>query len=307
MTATAEERLNRARIALEGLSVGDALGGFFEFAQYIPTEKLAERVQALMNLSLWRYTDDTNMALSIYGLLRQDQAIDQDKLMADFALRFESGRGYGMGAHHLLKQVGMGGDWRILTPAMFNGTGSYGNGAAMRIAPLGAYFADDLEMAIEQVRLSSEVTHSHAEGIAGGIAVAVATAQAWRFRQTGERPNRQAFIALVLPFIPDSIVKQQCQLAHNLPEDCSLALAVHGLGNGSAVSAQDSVPLVLWLAGGYLDDYEKAILTSISAGGDVDTTAAMVGGIVATYLGHEAIPAAWLQRREPLPTWAVGD
>lgn len=50
---------------------------------------------------------------------------------------------------------------------LFYGQGSYGNGAAMRVAPLGAYFADDLALATQQARLSAEVTHAHAEGLIG--------------------------------------------------------------------------------------------------------------------------------------------
>src|SRR5262245_57447126 len=78
-----------------------------------------------------------------------------------------------------------GRDWRALAYGGFRGMGSFGNGAAMRVAPLGAYFADrPLAEIAEQARLSAEVTHAHAEGIAGAIAVAVATALAWRRRAT---------------------------------------------------------------------------------------------------------------------------
>jgi len=84
-----------------------------------------------------------------------------------------------------------------------------------------------------------------------------------------------------------------------------LYLAVSALGNGSAISAQDTVPFVLWCAGECLDNYEEAIWLTASGGGDVDTTCAMVGGIVTTYTGIEGIPAEWIQAREPLPAWAI--
>ena len=64
----------------------------------------------------------------------------------------------------------------VMTPRLFGGEGSFGNGAAMRVAPLGAYFADELDAVVEQASFSAEVTHSHPEGIAGAIAVAVAAA-----------------------------------------------------------------------------------------------------------------------------------
>lgn len=54
--------------------------------------------------------------------------------------------------------------------------GSMGNGAAMRVAPIGAYFADDLDKVLSHARASAEVTHGHREGIAGAMATAVASA-----------------------------------------------------------------------------------------------------------------------------------
>jgi ADP-ribosylglycohydrolase len=75
------------------------------------------------------------------------------------------------------------------------------------------------------------------------------------------------------------------------------------LGNGSLVTAQDTVPFTMWVAAKHLADYPQAIRTCVAVGGDIDTTAAIVGGIVAAYTGIDGIPAAWLAAREPLPTW----
>jgi len=73
------------------------------------------------------------------------------------------------------------------------------------------------------------------------------------------------------------------------------------LGNGAQISAQDTVPLVLWCASKHLTEYEPALWLTVSALGDRDTTCAMVGGIVAGRVGHAALPREWLMRREPLP------
>ncbi|WP_344515818.1 ADP-ribosylglycohydrolase family protein [Dactylosporangium maewongense] len=69
------------------------------------------------------------------------------------------------------------------------------------------------------------------------------------------------------------------------------------------VLAQDTVPFALWAAATHLADYRAAILTCVAASGDVDTTAAIVGGVVAAAIGRDAIPAAWRTQREPLPAW----
>ena len=54
---------------------------------------------------------------------------------------------------------------------------------------------------------------------------------------------------------------------------------------------------------GMSDDFETAVWDTIQGGGDVDTTSAMVGAIVAARLGAAAIPAVWIDRREPLPAF----
>jgi ADP-ribosylglycohydrolase len=53
-----------------------------------------------------------------------------------------------------------------------------------------------------------------------------------------------------------------------------------------------------------LGDLEEALWATASAGGDVDTTCAIAGGIVAARTGTRAVPAHWLQACEPLPAWA---
>nr|HEX4313649.1 ADP-ribosylglycohydrolase family protein [Kofleriaceae bacterium] len=67
--------------------------------------------------------------------------------------------------------------WRREAQGLFGGRGSYGNGAAMRASPIGAYFRDDLERVRDEAVRSAEPTHAHADGVAGAVAVAVAVAR----------------------------------------------------------------------------------------------------------------------------------
>ena len=172
----------------------------------------------------------------------------------------------------------------------------------MRVTPVGAYFADDLDAVVYHAALSAEVTHAHPEAIAGAVATAVGAAYAWRLRDTA-KPSRSEFLGLILPHVPESIVRERIRHAQNLDASASVRLAVSALGNGTEISAQDTVPFVLWCAGGRLEDYEEALWLTVSGLGDRDTTCAMVGGIVALSAGLESIPAAWRQAREPLPRW----
>jgi ADP-ribosylglycohydrolase len=282
----------RATASLYGLALGDALGSQF----FVPANR-----QALTDRTLppapWQWTDDTEMACSIYLALADRGTIDQDDLAAGFAVRHDFDRGYGPATNRMLRLVREGGDWRTLATALFDGKGSWGNGAAMRVAPLGAWFGDDLPQVVRQARASAEVTHTHSEAVAGAIAVAIATAVA--ATQPELTPGR--FLDQILDHTPLSLVHYGIGEARRLLTISDPVLAARTLGNGRNVSAQDTVPFALWAAARHLDDYEQAFWTTATAGGDIDTTCAIVGGIVAV---RTPLPRGWLDFCEPLPSWA---
>jgi ADP-ribosylglycohydrolase len=315
MTSTNTTRFARARLALEGLSIGDAFGERFFLrpgdvwdGQPVVSAGIAERLLDLRALpaSPWRYTDDTEMALSIVSVLRRHGAIDQGALAQSFAERYDPSRGYGPAMHRLLRQIGAGDPWQEAAASLFEGQGSFGNGASMRVAPVGAYFADDLDQVVEQARRSAEVTHAHPEGIAGAVAVAVAAAWAWRIGQGGA-PTFASLIDLVLQYVPQSEVRSRLRRANDLSPGMPAQYCAALLGNGSAISAQDTVPYAIWCAGSYLNDYEAALWHTASGLGDVDTNCAIVGGILALAVGPDGIPAEWRESREPLPNWPFDD
>jgi ADP-ribosylglycohydrolase len=68
------------------------------------------------------------------------------------------------------------------------------------------------------------------------------------------------------------------------------------VGCGSLISAP---PYAIWYAARHLDDLVEALWATVSAGGDMDTTCAIVGGIVAARTGLSAVPSEWLNAREP--------
>jgi ADP-ribosylglycohydrolase len=281
-----------ARRSLEGLSVGDAFGELFFF--HSPHEASL----ATLPSRPWPWTDDTHMALSIVETLELDGLIDQDALAARFAARFAADplRGYARGAAHLLERVGRGESWRVISPTLF-GSGSYGNGGAMRVAPLGAFFAADMERVVREAAASAEVTHAHPEGKAGAVAVAVATALAL----TKPDLRGEQFLRATLPFVPDGETMRRIEYACSIP-GCDLSRAMLALGTGVEVSAQDTVPFCLWSAAHHLGQFEAALWNTAKGYGDVDTTCAIVGGIVAASVAE--VPAHLIARRERLPPLA---
>jgi ADP-ribosylglycohydrolase len=293
--------LNLCLDSLDGLSVGDALGAQF----FVPGTSFDELVAGQPPRPPWPWTDDTEMACSLVAELQVDGEIDQDRLATAFAQRYEPYRGYGPGSVVLLRQLRDGASWRDVSPTSFGGQGSMGNGAAMRVAPLGAFHAGDARVAALEAIRSAEITHAHPEAILGAAAVAVAAAEAGRARIAGEPLQPTTLLEAVLDIIVTSRVRTGIEQARQLL-GTSLAQASYELGNGVRALATDTVPFTLWTAATHLHDYPTAIMTCIEAGGDVDTTAAIVGGIVATFtgIGEHGVPHTWLVDREPLPDFA---
>jgi ADP-ribosylglycohydrolase len=293
--------LNRALIALDGLTMGDAFG------DQLPNQ--AERKEAALTNrttpeGTWHWTDDSNMAFSIVAVLRQYGEINQEALALSFARHYDVERGDGPSVHRKMRRLQEEKiHWRDMIEQEEK---SWGNGGAMRIAPLGAYFADDLDRVVQQAILSAEVTHAHPEGIAGAVSVAVAAAHAWRLRGQ-PLPTRTEFLDLILPHVPDSEVREKIRHARNLASEASITLAAAALGDGRYITAQDTVAFTLWCAGSTLDNYEDGLWWTVSKSGDRDTNCAIVGGIVASHLGSEAIPATWKAHREPYPAWFVDE
>src|SRR5262245_22001769 len=226
--------LDRALVSLDGLSVGDALGETcFSF--------LRTRFDRQLPPAPWRWTDDTEMALSIVAVLKQHGQIEQDALAASFAGHFHQSRGYGRAMYFLLLPALRGGrPWHLAARDLFAGEGSLGNGAAMRVAPVGAYFADDLQRAAAEAVRSAEVTHAHPEAAAGAVAVTIAAALAWQWR--GRETSPRQLLKEVLPFVPDSEVRAGLERALGLSPYVSLQEAVTVLGCGQRVTCMDTVP-----------------------------------------------------------------
>jgi ADP-ribosylglycohydrolase len=292
---TREFRLALARRSLTGLAVGDSFGETFFQPQAEALRRISQRELAP---APWVFTDDTVMGIGIYQVLEHCGGIDQAELARRFAgnYRKEPHRGYGATAHSILSAIADGADWREVSSAAFNGMGSMGNGAAMRVAPVGAYFFDDLDETVRQATLSAQVTHLNAEGIAGAIAVAVAAGLAVRFHLGDYRRRGEDFVRDVADHVPDSDTKAQVLAACQVSPDAGIDVAVSVLGNGSSAIAQHTVPLALWCAAHTLGSYEAALWTVVSALGDRDTTSAIVGGIVA--LTDDGFPPAWTQAAE---------
>jgi ADP-ribosylglycohydrolase len=293
----------QAHDCLDGLALGDAFGDRW----FTRSGENSEGLWAARELRAgpWPWTDDSAMAYVLFAHLTAHGEVRPDGLAKEFAAEYarDPGRKYGPSMHGVLRAVGEGADWRSVTTAKFGGQGSYGNGAAMRVAPLGAWFRDDLAAVREQARLSALTTHAHPEAAAGAVAVAVAAALSAAGRGQNA-PARPEFLREVAGHVPESDVRSGLVVAAGFPSGTSVRHAASVLGSGARISAPDTVPFALWSAAGHPDDLSEALWQTVGGWGDRDTTCAIAGGVVGARTGTGGVPAAWLRTREEIPAWS---
>lgn len=294
---TTINKLELAKNSLLGLSVGDAFGETF----FGDIDDISLRWHRRVLLSgTWPFTDDTVMGIGVYNILARLGTIDQDELAKEFVANFtvDENRGYGATARLILRNIAKGSDWIDESTRVFEGMGSAGNGAAMRSGPIGAYFYEDTANVIEQAILAAEVTHHNKEGVAGGIAVALAACICTRYGLNKQTLPADTFYDFVINNMPDSNVRAKIKKAKTLPGDYDMRTVVPILGNGTNLCADDTVPLALWCVANNSHSYEEAIWRGLEALGDRDTIAAIIGSIVVMSAGAESIPAHWIKQAE---------
>lgn len=203
-----------------------------------------------------RFTDDTVMTVAVAKALMDSKGKGDNAIKAAVRLQMRAfGKVHGY--------VGYGARFKEwLKSDSDESYGSYGNGSAMRVSPVG-WMYDSLERTLEVAKLTAEVTHDHPEGIKGAQAVAAAIFFA---RHDASKEEIKNYI--------------EEHFGYNL----SRTLAEIRPGYTFDVSCQGSVPeaIIAFLeSNGYVDAVRKAI----SIGGDSDTIACIAGGIAEAYYG----------------------
>jgi poly(ADP-ribose) glycohydrolase ARH3 len=245
-----------------------------------------------------RFTDDTQMSSCVAEWLTQEAAPDGKNLLERFCRAYEPWRHYGPGARLILESFPNAKDrWMDLATAMFP-QGSYGNGSAMRVAPVGLIFHNDLSGVLTAARTSSTVTHSHYLAIQGAALQAAAVAGAVRGMSDPVQILRilKAALSHFENRGEDTSVygKALALMAEGLSRKVPPAKIVKLLGNG--IKAQEAVPMAIYCYLANPDSFEKAVEAAILLGGDTDTIASMTGSLAGAALGESRIPERWLRR-----------
>jgi poly(ADP-ribose) glycohydrolase ARH3 len=277
---------------LLGLAIGDALGGKFEAqgadairARFSSVEQLIAYPQE----EIW-YTDDTQMAIGVAETLVAHGQVVEEHLCRAFVANYVPSRGYGRGARAVLEAMEAGRDYRQVADRYFPG-GSFGNGAAMRVAPVGLLFRDDRARLWEEARLSSLPTHVHLLGIEGAQLVALAVALC----SHSEPFDRVAFFRELLSACESAEYRRKLDEASELQTPEQLARL------GNQIEALHSVPTAIASFAIAPESFEETIGNVILLGGDTDTLAAMAGALSGAYLGPSRLPSRLIGLLESSP------
>ena len=278
---------------LLGVAVGDALGVCREgrgMARKGEIESLAEKLELLS------YTDDTHMTIGVVESLVESRGFNGEHMTQTFIRNYEAEpwRGYGPGPPRIFRMIRAGEPWYGAADKLFRG-GSFGNGSAMRVAPIGLLYSTDPARLRMVAYESSKLTHSHELGKEGAALQAYAVALATNVVSDRE-VDREVFVERLYNFTQHPRYQQKLTCIRELLGEEDRARVVSVLGNG--IEALNSVPTAIYSFLRHPESYSDCVLYAISLGGDTDTIAAMAGAISGAHLGAEAIPCRWRTRLE---------
>jgi poly(ADP-ribose) glycohydrolase ARH3 len=240
------------------------------------------------------------MAIGLAESIIKERGIDQQHLGKTFNDNFEREpwRGYASGppiVFSLVKQRGI--TYSEAAQSLFVGEGSFGNGAAMRVAPVGLFFHHSSNL-YEQACASAQVTHSHPVGMDGAAIQAFAVAQAVKFDPQQEFPSEKMIQGLIetarTPEIRGKMKLVQQLISEDMPPDIASQRV------GRTVAVHESMPFAVYSFLQHAPSFEECIFCAVLHGGDRDTLGAMAGAISGAYMGIEAIPQSWQQKLENL-------
>jgi poly(ADP-ribose) glycohydrolase ARH3 len=282
-----EEKRSKFIGCLTGVAVGDSLGARFEGAAGV--------CDGVADLSP-RYTDDTAMTIGVAESLIEHRTFHYWHMTGRLLKLHESEpwRRYGATLTRVFRMMRHGRLGFGMLDREFFPEGSWGNGAAMRVAPVGLLYHDDPRTLRDIAYHCASITHSHELALEGAVLQACSVALAVL---TGPREINPAEYLAALRLITRSPPYQEKMklILQLLKENCGKQDVIDRLGNGPA--AIDSVPTAIYsfLAN---PDFKSALLYAVSLGGDADSIGSMTGAIAGARYGIEGIPSQWRETVE---------
>ncbi len=261
-----------------GAAVGDALGMPLEFGPPQPVDAPVRDMRSGRLPAGW-FTDDTEMALALAASLSAQRPLSP----ADLARRFvdwyrTDPPDIGVHTRSVLARVAGGQGWREAVDAVQSAhPDSAGNGSVMRCWPVAVAYWDDLERLLADSRLQSEVTHPHAECLAGCAFLNAAAYHLFRGLSCSE--------SITLALNDADAPKALCRVVEQAPEQERSQLPNSGWVRHTLQSA-------VW---GLLTthSFEEALIRVVNLGRDADSAGAVTGALAGAAYGLSRIPARW--------------
>ncbi len=275
---------------LVGVAFGDAyaLGWETEWPQPREEWELGAEILKPAGADEAPYSDDTEMTLILArhlavscGIVRSEFA----EWLAYGANLYSPERGYGYTTTTVLSEVLACRSWEKVSPRV----NSYGNGAAIRVAPVAAFF-DSLDEVAKAAEYQAMVTHYHELGREGAVLMAMAQLLAL------EGVRGLELVEELLQVRRWGEVYEE--RLRRIPEliDASPQEVASALGNG--VEAHRSVLTAIYCFVRFGDDPVKVTAAAICVGGDTDSIASMACSLAGANLGYSAFPEELVARIE---------
>ncbi|XP_055378247.1 ADP-ribosylhydrolase ARH3-like [Condylostylus longicornis] len=309
--------LSKFRGCLQGGLMGDCCGAPYEGEkldkpQKYQLQKSLDELEAKSVKVLKPYTDDTALSIALATCLIKNGKLPHKELAKQFCKSYFSNtnRGFGGGIPKVFIKLRSSKFEDPLLPAkeQFSGHGSYGNGAAMRVAPAALFcFNQPVENLIKLVKDSAVITHTHYLAINGAILLALAINYCLKIKP--DEFNEQNFLTYLkyemqkienegidMDDPSDEYVKQILKIEELLKREPSDEMVINKLGNSA--EALFSVPTAIYCflrAQNTIKKIEtknvirRTIEYAIHLGGDTDTIASMAGSLVGSLYGEEFI------------------
>ena len=287
---------DKFRGAILGSFLGDAFGVDFEG---MSAEMARSHLHVLSEKFLRRYTDDTDMALSLAETMAERGKVDLEDIANKFTLHCDLTRGYAIGTIKAVRALRSGAAWHQVSRIVFE-NGSFGNGGAMRVSPVGLFYHQSSEDLRKAAMDQANITHVHRLGQWG--AVMQAAAVGWAVLQDPRKPLNKGEMVIHLREVlwPGPMEYQKAlneiEKMFDQAEKLKSEEVVRHLGHG--VEAPRSVPAASYISLAHSLDFLDSIRAAILLGGDTDTIAAMVGAIAGAHVGEKGLPMEWIDQLE---------
>jgi ADP-ribosylglycohydrolase len=186
--------------------------------------------------------------------------------------------------------------WLGVRPSR-SGVYSAGNGPAMRVAPIGSFFASSADRLDDFVSAATRVTHTDPKALVG--AKAVAYLAAWSVRgDLRERPTTQECVDVLRRAGPDDEewLRLLGAMSNAHARDVTVGDFARSLGLAKGVTGYvyHTVPIVVYAWLRHFGDFSGTLQAVLDCGGDTDTTGAIAGALAGAVAGGRGIPARWI-------------